>query len=481
MSVHTYSVAKLSKMLQDHTLSSLELTQIYLERIQEREGEIHAMLHVCGERAKKAAKEADERRVQGNQRSELDGIPFTLKDNIAVAGLPMTCGSKFLQDFVPPYSAAATIRLEKAGAVLLGKNNMDEFAIGSSTENSAFGPTINPLRKEMVAGGSSGGSAAAVAARETAFAIGTDTGGSVRQPAACCGIVGFKPSYGLVSRDGVAAVASSMDQVGVLAGTVKDTAIILNQLVAYDPQDSMSWPKGSRDYLEAYKQPLTGMKVGVLDLSEMEDLEPAVHQWLEAAKVRLVEAGVELTTVKVKHLELSLACYYVLMSGEFSANMGRYDGARFGRRAHGDDYFTMVQNSRSEGFGKEVKTRILFGTHVLSSAQYQRYYVQAMKIRRMITDSLNQAFSGLEAILLPVQNGTAFPLGERSAQSVKMAASDQFLIPANLAGLPAISVPIGQSQGLPGAVQVMGPQFSDGRILALARQIEGRGEYDDNL
>lgn len=481
MSIHTYSVAKLSKMLQEHTLSSLELTQIFLERIKEKDGEYHAMLHVCDERAKKAAKDSDERWAQGSQKSELDGIPFTLKDNIAVAGLPMTCGSIFLQDFVPPYSSTAAMRLEQAGAVLLGKNNMDEFAIGSSTENSAFGPTINPLKKDAIAGGSSGGSAAAVAGYETSFALGTDTGGSVRQPAACCGIIGYKPSYGLISRNGVAAVASSMDQVGILARTVKDTAIILNHLVVYDPQDAMSWPEGALDYLEATKQPSSGLKVGVLDLSEMEGIDPLVHQWVEAAKERLTEAGVELVPVKVDHLELSLACYYVLMAGEFSTNMGRYDGGRFGRRGHGDDYFTMVQNSRTEGFGKEVKTRILFGTHMLSSAQYQRYYLQAMKIRRMISNTLKDVFLGVDALLLPVQNGTAFSLGEKSNQSVKMAESDQFLIPANLAGLPAVSVPIGQSRGLPGAIQLMGPQFSDGRILALAKLIEGRSEYDDNL
>jgi aspartyl-tRNA(Asn)/glutamyl-tRNA(Gln) amidotransferase subunit A len=466
------TIGSLAQALEKKEISSVELTQAHLQQIRQREPEINAFITITEELALAGAKASDERRSKGESLSPLDGIPFALKDNYSVDGVRMTCASKMLNNYVPPYTAVAAENMFKAGAVLLGKNNMDEFAIGSSTENSAFGPVKNPLDATRVAGGSSGGSAACVAAREAVFSLGSDTGGSVRLPAACCGVVGLKPTYGMVSRRGIAPLASSLDQAGIIAKTVGDTALILKYLSSHDPYDSMSWPKAGFD-LASLGTSVAGLKIGIPKEYIAGDLDPDALAWVEEAAEKLTKAGASVSTVSLPHTAYCLTCYYIIMTGEFSANMGRYDGLRYGERAAAEDYFTMVTNSRTQGLGPEIKTRIMFGAHILSEKQFEKYFIQAMKIRRLIAQDFEEVFKEVDCLLSPVQNGLPFHLGSREGDSVKMAMSDQMLIPANLAGLPAIAVPFGQAQGLPGAVQLLGKPFSEAQILTVANVLEG--------
>lgn len=473
MTLLNQTIDNLSKSLEKKEISSVELTEAYLQQIKLKEPEINSYITVTEEYALELAKASDSRRAKGESKGPLDGIPFALKDNYSVENIPMTCASKMLENYIPPYTAQAAENMLDSGAVLLGKNNMDEFAIGSSCENSAFGPVKNPLDQKRVPGGSSGGSAACVAAKEAVFSLGSDTGGSIRLPAACCGVVGLKPTYGVVSRRGIAPLASSLDQAGILAKTVKDTALILNYLASHDPYDSMSWPERNQDYTSQLGSSIEGLHIGIPKEYLSDDIDPAALAWVEAAKEKLTKAGAKVSSVSLPHTCYSLACYYTIMAGEFSTNMGRFTGLRFGKRVEGEDYASMIINSRTEGLGPEVKTRIMYGSYILSEKQYQKYYVQAMKVRRLIAQDFEQAFKEVDCLLSPVQNGLPFHLGSREGDSVKMATSDQMLIPANLAGLPAISVPFGQEEGLPGAVQLMGKPFLDAQILAVADILEG--------
>jgi len=468
------TIDKLSQALESKEISSVELTKAYLEQIKKMEPEINAYITVTEDYALELARASDERRAREESKGLLDGIPFGLKDNYSVKGIRMTCASKILQNYVPPYTAPAAANMLEAGAVLLGKNNQDEFAVGSSTENSAFGKVINPLDITRVPGGSSGGSAACVAANEAVFSLGSDTGGSVRLPASCCGVVGFKPTYGLVSRRGIASLATSLDQAGILAKSVKDTAIIMNHLASYDPYDSTSWPQSKQDYTSLLGSSIKGLRIGIPQEFLGDDIDPYALSWVEAAKEQLIKAGAQVFTVSLPHITCSLPCYYTIMSAEFSANMGRYTGMRFGERIEGEDYFSTIVNTRTEYLGPEVKTRILYGSFILSEKQYHTYYVQAMKIRRLIAQDFEQAFKEVDCLLTPVQNGLPFHLGSREGDSVKMAISDKMLVPVNLAGLPAISVPYGQAEGLPGAVQIIGKPFADAQTLNVADVLEGR-------
>jgi len=475
MNLHQMTVQALSGLLERKELSSSEMTESFLDQIRMKEPELNAFITVARDTALDAAAASDARRARGEAMGPLDGIPFALKDNFSVKGLPMTCASKMLRNYKPPYTATAAEHLLKAGAVLLGKNNMDEFAIGSSTENSAYGPVKNPLDARRVPGGSSGGSAACVAAGEAAFSLGSDTGGSVRQPAACCGIVGLKPTYGMISRYGVTALASSLDQVGILARNVGDTALILNHVASYDPKDSMSWPGAAADYSAAMGGGVAGRRFGIVKEYLGSDMDPDALAWVQQAVARLISAGAKVEEVSMPNMAHCLACYYVLMSAEFHANMGRFDGLRFGLRAEGDDYFSMVTGSRTQGLGPEVKTRILFGTYVLREAQYEKFFLKAMKVRTLICRDYEEAFKKVDCLLTPVQNGLPFLWGSRQGDSVKMAATDKLVIPSNLAGLPALALPFGSSEGLPGAVQLIGRPFSEAMLLGIADYLEQEG------
>ncbi len=472
----TMTIEALSGLLEKKEVSSIELTEAFLQQIQAKEPELNAFITVTRETALEAAAASDARRGRGEAIGRLDGIPFSLKDNFSVKGIPMTCASKMLGNYRPPYTATAAEHLLQAGAVLLGKNNMDEFAIGSSTENSAFGPVKNPLDPLRVPGGSSGGSAACVAAGEAAFSLGSDTGGSVRQPAACCGIVGLKPTYGVISRYGVTALASSLDQVGILARNIKDTALILNQVASYDPKDSMSWRDAAADYSAAIGAGVAGKRIGIVKEYLGSDMDPDALAWVRQAADWLTAAGARVEEVSMPNMAHCLACYYVLMSAEFHANMGRFDGLRFGMRAEGDDYFSMITNSRTQGLGPEVKTRILFGTYVLSEAQYEKFFLKAMKVRTLICRDYEEAFKKVDCLLTPVQNGLPFHWGSRQGDSVKMAATDKLAIPSNLAGLPALALPFGSAEGLPGAVQLIGKPFSEAMLLGIADYLEQEGQ-----
>lgn len=475
MNIHNMTVQALSGLLERKELSSAELTAAFLDQIQTKEPELNAFITVTGDTALAAAAASDARRARGQAIGPLDGIPFALKDNFSVKGLPMTCASKMLSNYRPPYTATAAENLLKAGAVLLGKNNMDEFAIGSSTENSAYGAVKNPLDAQRVPGGSSGGSAACVAAGEAAFSLGSDTGGSVRQPAACCGIVGLKPTYGVISRYGVTALASSLDQVGLLARDIRDTALILNYTASYDPKDSMSSPQAAADYSAAIGDGVAGKRFGVVKEYQGGDMDPDALAWVQQAADRLRAAGARVEEVSMPNMAHCLACYYVLMSAEFHANMGRFDGLRFGMRADGDDYVSMVTQSRTQGLGPEVKTRILFGTYVLREAQYEKFFLKAMKVRTLICRDYEEAFKKVDCLLTPVQNGLPFHWGSRQGDSVKMAATDKLVIPSNLAGLPALAMPFGSAEGLPGAIQLIGRPFSETMLLGIAEYLEQEG------
>lgn len=475
MNIHKMTVQALSGLLVRKELSSAELTAAFLDQIQTKEPELNAFITVTGDTALAAAAASDARRARGQSLGPLDGIPFAMKDNFSVKGLPMTCASKMLSNYRPPYTATAAENLLKAGAVLLGKNNMDEFAIGSSTENSAYGAVMNPLDARRVPGGSSGGSAACVAAGEAAFSLGSDTGGSVRQPAACCGIVGLKPTYGVISRYGVTALASSLDQVGLLARDIRDTALILNHTASYDPKDSMSSPQAASDYSAAIGDGVVGKRFGVVKEYQGGDMDPDALAWVQQAADRLRAAGARVEEISMPNMAHCLACYYVLMSAEFHANMGRFDGLRFGLRADGDDYVSMVTQSRTQGLGPEVKTRILFGTYVLREAQYEKFFLKAMKVRTLICRDYEEAFKKVDCLLTPVQNGLPFQWGSRQGDSVKMAATDKLVIPSNLAGLPALALPFGSAEGLPGAIQLIGRPFSEAMLLGIAEYLEQEG------
>jgi aspartyl-tRNA(Asn)/glutamyl-tRNA(Gln) amidotransferase subunit A len=472
MNIHKMTIQALSGLLERKELSSAEMTAAFLDRIQSKEPELNAFITVTRETALEAAAASDARRARGQAIGPLDGIPFALKDNFSVKGLPMTCASKMLSNYRPPYTATAAGNLMNAGAVLLGKNNMDEFAIGSSTENSAYGAVKNPLDARRVPGGSSGGSAACVAAGEAAFSLGSDTGGSVRQPAACCGIVGLKPTYGVISRYGVTALASSLDQVGLLARNVRDTALLLNHTASYDPRDPMSSPRAAADYSSAIGGGVAGKRFGVVKEYLGADMDPDALAWVQQAADRLRAAGASVEEVSMPNMAHCLACYYVLMSAEFHANMGRFDGLRFGMRADGGDYVSMVTQSRTQGLGPEVKTRILFGTYVLREAQYEKFFLKAMKVRTLICRDYEEVFKQVDCLLTPVQNGLPFQWGSRQGDSVKMAATDKLVIPSNLAGLPALALPFGFAEGLPGAVQLIGKPFSEAMLLGIAEYLE---------
>jgi aspartyl-tRNA(Asn)/glutamyl-tRNA(Gln) amidotransferase subunit A len=462
------TVSEISQALRNKTISCVEITQFYLQRIQAYP-HLNAYISINEENALKEAASADIRYKKGDA-TLLTGIPMAHKDVFCTKSLPTTCGSKMLANFVSPYQATLVKRLEDESVVMLGKTNMDEFAMGSTNESSYFGPVKNPWDITRVPGGSSGGSAAAVAANLAAFATGSDTGGSVRQPAAFSGITGLKPTYGLISRFGMVAYASSLDQAGIMAKTAEDIAMVLQTAASFDELDSTSSASSIPNYIDALKQPLSHLRIGVPKFflhAEVEtDIQNAVLdviRWYETRGAKIVDIDLPL------HPQW-IPCYYVIACAEASSNLSRYDGIRFGHRSkHAQTLKELITHSRQEGFGSEVKQRILIGTHVLSAGHYDAYYLQAQKVRRLIQDELKKALTQVDVILGPTTPSTAFKIGEKPTSSTHRFLADAFTVGANLAGLPALSFPAGFStQGLPIGVQLYGNLFDEAKLLRLA-------------
>jgi aspartyl-tRNA(Asn)/glutamyl-tRNA(Gln) amidotransferase subunit A len=461
----TLTIAQARERLVRREISSVELTRACLDRAAAAESRLNAFITLCAREAMEQAEIADQRIAAGNA-SSLTGIPLAIKDIFATRGVRTTCASKILERFVPPYDATVVAKLRTAGAVFLGKTNMDEFAMGSSTENSAFGPTRNPYDLARVAGGSSGGSAAAVAADECLAALGTDTGGSIREPASFCGVVGLKPTYSRVSRYGVIAYASSLDQVGPFAKTVHDAAIMLSELAGVDPRDSTCSARPVPNYELALTRKIGGMRVGVPREFFVEGMEPEVEAAAQAALKQFAMLGARPVEISLPHTDYAVAAYYLIATAEASANLARYDGVRYGMRADADNTFDLYNRTRDRGFGPEVKRRIMLGTFALSAGYYDAYYLKAQKVRTLIRQDFERAFEHCDIIVTPVAPTTAFKLGEKTAVPLQMYLSDIFTISVNLAGLPGLSVPCGyDSAGMPIGLQLIGPPFGEELIL----------------
>lgn len=470
------SVAALSQALATKEISSVELTRLYLDRITRFNPEINAYITVDAEKSLAQAKAADDLFASGNA-TPLTGIPLAQKDIFCAKGWLTTCGSRMLDNFISPYDATVIERFNAAGAVILGKTNMDEFAMGSSNENSYFGAVKNPWDMARVPGGSSGGSAAAVAALMAPAATGTDTGGSIRQPAALCNLTGLKPTYGVVSRYGMIAYASSLDQGGPMARSAEDCALLLNAMASFDERDSTSLDRPREDYARDLDKPLAGLKIGLpkefFGASERSGCSPEVMQLVEAAIAEYRKLGAETVEVSLPNMELSIASYYVIAPAEASSNLSRFDGVRYGYRApEYADLDDMYAKSRTQGFGTEVKRRILIGTYVLSHGYYDAYYLQAQRIRRLIANDFVEAFKQCDVIMGPTSPSTAFRLGEKASDPVQMYLSDIYTIAVNLAGLPGMSIPCGFANGLPAGLQLIGDYFSEARLLNAAHRYQ---------
>jgi aspartyl-tRNA(Asn)/glutamyl-tRNA(Gln) amidotransferase subunit A len=454
--------------------SAADVVDEHLAVIEARDAELNACNLVTAEAARAAAAAVDAAVARGDDPGPLAGVPVALKDNLCTRGVPTTCSSRILDGWRPPYTATAVERVLAAGAVPVAKTNLDEFAMGSSTENSAFGPTRNPRDPSRVPGGSSGGSAAAVAAGYAPLALGSDTGGSIRQPAALCGVVGVKPTYGLVSRYGLVAFASSLDQIGPFAGTVADAALLLDVIAGHDPADSTSIPQAPEPVLPQLDRGVEGLRVGIPDeLAGGEGFQPEVLAALEDAAAALESAGASVGRVSVPSAEYGLSAYYVIAPAEASSNLARYDGVRYGLRVDAEDIATMNSRTRDAGFGPEVKRRIMLGTYALSAGYYDAYYGQAQRVRTLIIRDFARAYEQFDVLLSPTSPTVAFPLGAKSADPLAMYLSDVCTIPTNLAGHPAMSVPFGTGEGgLPIGVQVLAPALGEGVMFRTARVLE---------
>ncbi len=471
------SLSELAAALAAKEISSVELTQLYLDRIARLNPGLNAYIGIDAEKSLAQARAADERLACG-QTGPLTGIPLAQKDIFCAEGWRTTCGSKMLDTFVAPYNATVIERFNAAGAVILGKTNMDEFAMGSSNENSYYGPVKNPWDVTRVAGGSSGGSAAAVAARLAPAATGTDTGGSIRQPAALCGLTGLKPTYGVVSRWGMIAYASSLDQGGPMARSAEDCAVLLNAMAGFDERDSTSVERPAEDYSRLLREahgakPLAGLKIGLPKEFFGEGCDAVVMAAVQAAIGEYRQLGAEIVEVSLPNMKLAIPAYYVIAPAEASSNLSRYDGVRYGHRAaEYADLNDMYAKSRAQGFGAEVKRRILIGTYVLSHGYYDAYYLQAQRIRRLIADDFVAAFRHCDVLLGPTTPGTAFGIGEKTDDPVQMYLSDIYTIAVNLAGLPGLSLPCGFAEGLPVGLQLIGNYFDEARLLDAAHRFQ---------
>jgi aspartyl-tRNA(Asn)/glutamyl-tRNA(Gln) amidotransferase subunit A len=467
------SLKQLSAQLAEKNISSVELTQLYLDRIAKLNPELNAYITVNAEVSLAQAREADTRLANGNA-LPLTGIPIAQKDIFCAKGWRTTCGSKMLQNFISPYDAHVISQFNQAGAINLGKTNMDEFAMGSSNETSYFGPVKNPWDTARVPGGSSGGTAAAVAARLCAAATGTDTGGSIRQPAALCGISGLKPTYGVVSRYGMIAFASSLDQAGPMARSAEDLALLLNTMAGFDERDSTSLQRDKEDYTRDLNQPLAGLRIGLPKEFFAEGLGNDVAKAVEAAIAEYKKLGASVVDISLPNSRLSIPVYYVLAPAEASSNLSRFDGVRYGYRAPDyGDLADMYEKSRAQGFGTEVKRRIMIGTYVLSHGYYDAYYLQAQRIRRLIAQDFIEAFKQCDIIMGPTSPTTAFNLGEKGEDPVQMYLSDIYTIAVNLAGLPGMSIPCGfGANAMPVGLQIIGNYFAEAKMLNVAHQYQ---------
>ena len=461
--ITSLSLRQLSGCLRSGELTAVQAVEAYLASIRENDPSIRAYLSVLEEKAMGQAAETDRRRARGEALSPLAGVPVGIKDNICTKGVTTTCASRMLEQFVPPYSAHVIEKLEEAGAVMLGKLNMDEFAMGSSTENSFFQITHNPRDPSRVPGGSSGGSAAAVAANEAAFALGSDTGGSIRQPAAFCGVVGMKPTYGTVSRYGLVAFASSLDQVGPLTRDVADSAMVMDCIAGHDSRDSTSIRMDKLPYASQLGQDIRGIKIALPEEFFGEGLSEDVRKGIQLAARRFQDLGAEIVRVSMPTLTHALPAYYIISSAEASSNLARFDGIRYGYRSPDyEDITSLYKNSRSEGFGEEVKRRIMLGTFALSSGYYDAYYKKALQVRTLITRDYSRIFAACDCILSPVAPTTAYKIGEKTANPLEMYLGDIYTVPVNIAGLPGLSMPCAAaSDGMPVGMQLIGPAFSE--------------------
>jgi len=466
--LHHIGLTGLAAGLRARRFSSVELTEAFLKRIEQAQGALNAFISVTRAQALADAAAAD-RALAAGTGGALTGVPIAHKDLFCTQGVRTTCGSRILDNFVSPYDATVVAKLKRAGAVMLGKTNMDEFAMGSSNENSYFGPVRNPWDPRLVPGGSSGGSAAAVAARLVPGATATDTGGSIRQPAALCGITGLKPTYGRVSRYGMVAFASSLDQGGVLTVSAADAALMLREMAGFDPNDSTSVERDVPDYVGLLDAPLAGLKVGLLKEFFDQGLDPDTGQRVREALKVFESLGAQLTEVSLPNLPLSVPVYYVVAPAECSSNLARFDGVRYGHRCENPrDLMDLYRRSRGEGFGAEVKRRIMTGTYVLSAGYYDAYYLKAQRVRQLISADFTRAFAGVDVLMGPTTPTPAFAIGAKTSDPITMYLNDIYTIGANLAGLPAASVPCGFVGKLPVGLQIVGPHFSEARILTAA-------------
>ncbi|MBD3620503.1 MAG: Asp-tRNA(Asn)/Glu-tRNA(Gln) amidotransferase subunit GatA [Chromatiales bacterium] len=477
--MHNKTIAELAAALQQGEVSSVELTQHFIDRIETLDVELNAFITVTPEHALDAARAADAR-IKAGDAGPLTGVPIAHKDIFCTRGVRTSCGSRMLDNFVAPYDATVVERLQAAGAVTLGKTNMDEFAMGSSNETSFYGPVKNPWDTARVPGGPSGGSAAAVAARLAPAATGTDTGGSIRQPAALCGITGLKPTYGRVSRWGMIAFASSLDQGGPMARTAEDCAILLGAMAGFDTRDSTSIDRPVDDYVGALNNDLKGLKIGLPKEYFGEGLDADVAQAIEAAIDEYRRLGAEVVEISLPNTHLAVPAYYVVAPAECSSNLSRFDGVRFGYRCEEPkDLVDLYTRSRGEGFGAEVKRRIMIGTYALSAGYYDAYYLKAQKIRRLISDDFRKAFEQVDVIMGPSSPSTAFKVGEKADDPVTMYLSDIYTIAANLAGLPGMSVPAGEVGGLPVGLQIIGNYFDEARLLNVAHRFQQATDWHE--
>jgi len=469
---------ELHAKLVNKEVSSVEITEAVYKRIDEVEDRVKAFVTLTKDGALAKAGEVDARIARGEDIGPLEGIPVVIKDNMCTEGVLTTCSSKMLHNFVPPYNATVVEKLHSAGAVVIGKANMDEFAMGSSTENSRFFTTRNPWNTDCVPGGSSGGSAAAVAADETIYSLGSDTGGSIRQPASFCGVVGLKPTYGTVSRYGLIAFASSLDQIGPFSKDITDCAQVFNVIAGHDERDSTSAEFAVPDYTKFLTGDVKGLKIGIPKEYFVEGTDPGVRDFINQAIKKYESLGAFCEEISLPHTEYALPVYYLIAPAEASSNLARYDGVRYGYRDESaDDIITMFMRTRSEGFGSEVKRRIMLGTYALSSGYYDAYYLKALKARTLIKQDFDRAFEKYDIILSPTSPTPAFKCGEKADDPMQMYLSDIFTISVNLAGIPGLSMPCGFSGGLPVGLQLMGKPFGEGTLFQAAYAFEQNTEY----
>lgn len=478
MQLNSLTAHELHDRLKKREISSVEITRAVFDRIDQVEEKVRAFVTLTRETALAKAGEVDAKIARGEEIGPLEGIPVVIKDNMCTEGILTTCSSKMLHNFVPPYSATVVEKLSEAGAVVIGKANMDEFAMGSSTENSRFFNTRNPWDLDRVPGGSSGGSAAAVAADETIYSLGSDTGGSIRQPASFCGVVGFKPTYGTVSRYGLIAFASSLDQIGPLTKDVEDCARVFGLIAGHDPKDSTSAEFEVADYTSFLTGEVKGMKIGIPREYFVDGTDPGVLGLIREAIKKFEEMGAVCEETSLPHSQYALPVYYLIAPAEASSNLARYDGVSYGYRDESaEDIVSMYMRSRSEGFGAEVKRRIMLGTYALSSGYYDAYYLKALKVRTLIKQDFDRAFEKFDVILSPTSPTPAFKCGEKADDPIQMYLSDIFTISVNLAGIPGISVPCGHVDGLPVGLQLMGKPFGEGTLFRAAYAFEQNTGY----